>query len=56
VIDRVVDDLSRTLGTEISGVITGGDAALICPLLKKKFAHEPNLVLKGLAIIAGSGS
>ena len=56
VIDRVIDDLSQSLGIEITGIITGGDAPLISPLLKKKYVHEPNLVLKGLAIIAGQGS
>ena len=57
VIDRVIDDVSHALGIEnITGVITGGDALLLRPLLKRKYIHEPHLVLKGLAVIAGSDS
>jgi len=52
-IDRVVDDVSHALGAGISGIITGGDAPFLQPLLKGQYMHEPNLVLKGLAIIAG---
>lgn len=57
VIDRVIEDVAFAWGDEkITGIITGGDASLIQPLLKRKYAYEPHLVLKGLAVIAGSDS
>jgi len=53
VIDRVVADVSPVLGAGITRVITGGDAALLSRLLKGKYHYEPDLVLKGLAIMSG---
>ena len=54
VIDRVMTDLTDTAGTGITGVICGGAAPQLLPLLKMKFIHEPDLVIKGLAVIAGT--
>lgn len=54
VIDRVMEDMMDVLGMEITGVISGGAAPQMLPLLKKKFIHEPDLVLKGLVVIAGT--
>lgn len=53
VIDRVVADVSAELRTAVACVITGGDAATLLPLLAGRCRHEPDLVLHGLAIIAG---
>ncbi|HEY4732208.1 MAG TPA: type III pantothenate kinase [Gammaproteobacteria bacterium] len=53
VIDRVVADVSPVLGAGITRVITGGDAEFLSRLLKGKYHYEPDLVLKGLAIISG---
>ena len=53
-IDRVTEDMMDALGTEMTGVISGGAVPQLLPLLKKNFIHEPDLVLKGLAVIAGT--
>lgn len=50
-IDRVASDVSAEMKLGES-LITGGDADTLLPLLNGYFRHEPNLVLKGLAIIA----
>lgn len=51
-LDRVVDDLRSELGADMLCVVTGGDAARVLPLLADEYYHVPDLVLKGLAIIA----
>jgi type III pantothenate kinase len=51
-IDRVVADLSAELDTDLTRIITGGDAEQILPLLSGEYRTEPDVVLKGLAIIA----
>ena len=53
VLDRVVGDVAEELGPGLVSVITGGDAARVLPLLRSRYRHEPDLVLEGLAIIAG---
>ncbi len=52
VIDRVLADVSETLGRNVKHLITGGDAPQILPLLAHDFIHESDLVLQGLAKIA----
>jgi len=42
-------------GKEVQCVLTGGDAALVAKLLSIKYVMMPELVLDGLAIIAGVG-
>ncbi len=51
-IERARADLSSRFAVQ-SWLITGGDTAQIMPLLSVTFRHEPDLVLQGLAIIAG---
>lgn len=51
-IERVRSELAGRFAIQ-SWLITGGDAAQIMTLLSVTFRHEPNLVLQGLAIIAG---
>jgi type III pantothenate kinase len=53
VLDRVVGDVAEELGPGLVPVITGGDAARVLPLLRGRYRHEPDLVLEGLALIAG---
>ncbi len=55
-VDRVITDAQRQLNAPISGVITGGDAAALLPLMRTSYRHEPYLVLDGLAVFAGSTS
>jgi type III pantothenate kinase len=52
-IDRVVADMTAELGARLQLLITGGDAARIQKLLACSARHDPELVLKGLAILAG---
>lgn len=52
-IDRVMADVAEELGPDLVPVITGGDAPRVLPLLRTRYRHEPDLVLEGLAVIAG---
>jgi len=51
-IDRVVADIVAELGERTEILITGGDASRILPLLGWQPRHDPELVLKGIAILA----
>jgi type III pantothenate kinase len=51
-IDRVVNELRRDMQTHLNTVITGGDAALLLPRLAGTYRHEPDWLMKGMAIIA----
>lgn len=53
VIDRAMNSFVEELGADIVPVITGGDANVLSPWLEREFQDRPNLVLQGLAIIAG---
>ena len=55
-IDRVMADTQRQLNVPVSGIITGGDAPVLLPLMRTTYRHEPYLVLDGLAVFAGSAS
>ena len=55
-IDRVMTDAQRQLNAPVSGLITGGDAPVLLPLLRIPLRHEPYLVLDGLGLFAGSTS
>ena len=52
-IDRIVADQAAGHGASLQVVLTGGDAPVLLPLLKTPVHHDPGLVLKGLAILAG---
>lgn len=52
-IDRTVGDMAEALGIAADVIITGGDASRIETLLAMPVCHDPELVLKGLAILAG---
>jgi len=54
VIDRIVQDITETVGAGLTCMLTGGDANTVRPLLHAGFRYEPELVLKGLAVVAGS--
>lgn len=55
-VDRVMGNAQQRLGVSVSGIITGGDAPALLPLLRSAFQHQPQLVLDGLAIVAGGGA
>jgi type III pantothenate kinase len=44
--------LRNELGNKVSLLLTGGDAERLMPLLEYRPVHEPELVLKGLAVFA----
>ena len=53
-IDRLYFDAQRELGTEVLLVLTGGDAVMLQPHLRHGGVLESELVLKGVAMIAGA--
>ncbi|VFM97622.1 MAG: type III pantothenate kinase [Candidatus Kentron sp. G] len=53
-IDRVVADLEAELHQHVTCILAGGDAQTVCPLLTREAICEPDLVLQGLAIVAGN--
>jgi type III pantothenate kinase len=52
-IDRVASELRERFGETLRCVITGGDAEMILTLLTHPFEPIPDLVLQGLAVVAG---
>ena len=52
-IDRVVVDMTSGADAPPNVVLTGGDASRILTLLACPARHDPELVLKGLALLAG---
>jgi len=55
-IDRVIADVSAECGEPLKTMITGGDAERILPLLTQQVQHEADLVLKGVARLAGEST
>ena len=52
-IDRIVADMASEPGADLGVVITGGDASRVLTMLACPARHDPELVLKGLAMLAG---
>lgn len=52
-IERAVAEVEHVLGTSSARFVTGGDAGFISAAISGEHKIEPNLVLKGLAIMAG---
>ncbi len=55
-IDRAFADAQQSLGEGVSLVLTGGDASMLRPHLQCEGVFEPDLVLKGVAMIAGAAN
>lgn len=55
-IERATADAEAALGTAVTRIITGGDAPRVLPHLAAQYRHTPDLVLQGLAVIAGGSS
>ena len=53
-IERSIAEFRRLLGDHMVVYLTGGDAAQIGDRLSITVTHHPELVLRGLAVIAGS--
>lgn len=51
-VDRAVLKLSSRAGAGVDGLITGGAAELLLPAVFSRFEYDPNLVLRGLALLA----
>jgi len=51
-IDRVAVDAKVLIGEEAAVVLTGGDAAVLKPQLRCNPRFEPDLVLKGMVVVA----
>jgi len=52
-IERSVADMNAGQGITIKIVMTGGDAGRVMPLLHTDADHDPDLVLRGIALLAG---
>ena len=48
-VDGILDEMEKELGEPAHVVLTGGDAALIGPRLRRKCIMEPMLTLNGIA-------
>jgi type III pantothenate kinase len=55
-VDRCVADAAATLGLEPRLLVTGGAAAGVLAHLDSPAEHLPDLVLRGLAVLAGKGT
>ena len=53
--DRSVQDLEHITGAASSLLLTGGAAPLVLPHLRRAARHIPDLVLRGLAVLAENG-
>ncbi|HEY5789370.1 MAG TPA: type III pantothenate kinase [Gammaproteobacteria bacterium] len=51
-LDRVYADSAARLAAPLHGLLTGGDAPRLLPLLRAGYSHRPDLVLEGLAAYA----
>ena len=52
-IDRITEDMAAGAGLQPVVVLTGGEANTVAPLLRVAARHDADLVLKGIAILAG---
>ncbi len=55
-IDRIAGDVRAAIGADLRCLLTGGDAETILPLLSGDYDYAPELVLEGLAVIAGDNA
>ncbi len=52
-IDGLIDRMEKELGQKLTVVATGGLAGCIVPYCTREVAYEPELLLKGLAVLYG---
>jgi len=52
-IDRLARDVGISAGLQPDVILTGGDASIVAPLLTIAARQDSDLVLKGIAILAG---
>jgi type III pantothenate kinase len=51
-LDRIYRDVETELGSGVQRIITGGQAPALMPLLQGEVQYIPDLVLRGLAVLA----
>jgi type III pantothenate kinase len=51
-VNKAIDTVVTKQGSDVATLLTGGDAPAIMPLLDHEVIHEPELVLKGIALLA----
>jgi len=54
-LDRTMDRLALDPAGPTRCVMSGGGAFAVIPLMRSAVVHDPDLVLRGLALLAGSG-
>lgn len=54
--DRFAEDARELLGRQPTVLLTGGAAAQVAPLVRVRHRKVPDLVLRGLAVLAARGS
>lgn len=54
-LDRAMERFARDCGAPVHGIASGGGAAALLPLVRHAFEHDPDLVLRGLALVAEVG-
>lgn len=52
-VDSLLDNIEQELGEPVHVILTGGDAEIIAPLLKRRCCIVPALTLHGIAMVAG---
>jgi len=52
-VDRIAAEMRSSLPANSLAILTGGDAARLHPFFRTEFVRDPDLVLYGLAVIAG---
>lgn len=52
-VERVLEECERALGTPLPVVVTGGDAAVVAESVRYPMTSVPDLVLRGIGVIAG---
>ena len=50
-LDGIIDRVEEELGMPVSAVLTGGVSSLVAPYCKRKFYHEPDILIRGLQIL-----
>ncbi len=54
-IDRIAADIAAAEQEPVTTLLTGGDAGRVAALLRTPVHHDPDLVLKGLAVLSEEG-
>ncbi|MDR0889175.1 MAG: type III pantothenate kinase [Oscillospiraceae bacterium] len=50
-LDGLLDHIEQELGQRAKTIVTGGSSKVILPLCRREMIYDPNLMLKGLALL-----